>query len=367
MVEREDRINFTKPKLNKLRTPSDKRRVWHDTATRGLGLLVQPTGHKSFFWFRKVHGVPTWKTIGDFPDLTVEQARSSADQFNSDIAEWKRKDYAGPSPFKRRDGLTLETLFDKYLETYKTTGCSPNRGPATEKGLKDVTSWYDRYLKRWSNRKLDLIHRDHVRDLHEEITDKHGPIVANRVVSLLRRVINWAVALEMWAGDNAAEGIRLNVETERERYVEPLEMARLLTALRAEAGINWDLHDAVLLALYLGPRRSNLLAMRWSDIKMSVTGDAEWEIARTKNGKSQKIPLPAEALELIRERRLRVEKKDKGNRWVFPSNGKSGHLKDVKRSWTRLRKAVGISEAHTWQLHGWGECFAPRHRQGARS
>jgi hypothetical protein len=86
MVQRDDHINFTKRTLEALPTPKYKRAAWHDKQTRGLGLLVQPTGHKSFFWFRKVRGAPTWKTIGAFPDLTVEQARSSADQFNTDDA-----------------------------------------------------------------------------------------------------------------------------------------------------------------------------------------------------------------------------------------------------------------------------------------
>lgn len=154
----------------------------------------------------------------------------------------------------------------------------------------------------------------------------------------------------MWAGDNPAEGIRLNVEHSRERYVEPLEMARLLNVLKTEEGVNWDLHDGVLLALYLGPRKANLFAMRWRDVKMSVTGDAEWEIVKTKNGRSQTIPLPLQALELLKARRLRVEKKDKENPWVFPSRGKSGHLKDVKRSWKRLRKDAGIPDVHFHDL-----------------
>lgn len=123
-------INFTKKDLAALPTPTEKRAVWHDTKVRGLGLLVQPTGHKSFFWFRKVNGDPTWRTIGDFPDLSIEQARESADDFNKKLAEWKRKNFVGSNPFKRQDALTLATLFNSYYETLKTKGASPKRGPA---------------------------------------------------------------------------------------------------------------------------------------------------------------------------------------------------------------------------------------------
>ncbi len=81
MSNHQGRFNFRKKSLEALTPPKEKRAVFYDV-TRGLGLLVQPTGHKSFFWFRKVNGDPTWKTIGEFPDLTIEQARAKAAEYN---------------------------------------------------------------------------------------------------------------------------------------------------------------------------------------------------------------------------------------------------------------------------------------------
>lgn len=267
----EDRtLNFTKKGLEALPIPPEKRAVYHDKGTRGLGILVRPTGHKSFFWFRRVNGDPTWKTIGDFPDLTFDQARESADDFNKKLAEWKRKNYEGPSPFKKQDELTLGTLYEKYYETLKTKGASPKRGPATDKSLKDTQAWYDAHLKRWEDRKLDSLRVERVRELHKKITDDNGPIIANRVVSLLRRCINWGIHRDLWHGENPAEKIDWNTEKSRERFVQPDEMARLLKAVEKERGGNWDLHDFVLLSLYCGQRKSNLLAMRWEQIKMNA-------------------------------------------------------------------------------------------------
>jgi hypothetical protein len=40
MANRNDRINFTKKTLESLPTPAEKRVVWHDVQTRGLGLLI---------------------------------------------------------------------------------------------------------------------------------------------------------------------------------------------------------------------------------------------------------------------------------------------------------------------------------------
>jgi len=341
------KINFTKKTLDALTTPNEKRTVWHDVQTRGLGLLVQPTGRKSFCWFRKINGDPTWKTIGEFPDLSIEQARACAAGFNKLLAEWKSRNFEGTSPFKRQDALTLGVLYKNYYETLKTKGCSAKRGPATAKSLKDVQSWYDRYLKCWDDRKVDSLRVDRVRDLHKEITDKHGPIIANRAVGLLRRCINWGIHKDMWHGENPAEKIDWNTEKSRERFVQPDEMARLLKAVEKERGVNWDLHDFVLLSLYAGQRKGNLLAMRWEQIKMNAAGEAEWDIPVTKNGKSHKVPLLPEALTILQDRKKRS--KTLGP-WVFPSNSKTGHVKDMKKSWDRLRKAVKIEDVHIHDL-----------------
>ena len=189
---------------------------------------------------------------------------------------------------------------------------------------------------------------DRVRELHKDITEKNGPIIANRAIGLLRRCINWGIRKDIWQGENPAEKIDWNAEKSRERFVQPDEMARLLKAVEKERGVNWDLHDFILLALYCGQRKSNLLAMRWEQIKMSVTGEAEWEIPITKNGRSHKIPLLPEALTVLQDRKRRA--KDEKSAWVFPSGGKSGHLRDVKKSWGRLRKAVKIPDVHIHDL-----------------
>jgi len=350
MANRSPRINFTKKALDAINAPVNSRAVWHDVQTRGLGLLVQPTGRKSFFWFRKVNGDPTWKTIGEFPDLSIEQARACAAGFNKSLAEWKSKNFEGPSPFKKQDAVTLGSVYKSYYDTLKAKGCSAKRGPATEKSLKDTNSWFERHLKRWEDRKLDAITVDRVRELHKEITTKNGPVIANRAVGLLRRCVNWAIKKDLWQGQNPADKIDWNLETSRDRFVQPDEMARLLKAVENERGVNWDLHDFILLSLYCGQRKSNTLAMRWEQINANAAGEFAWHIPVTKNGKPHVVPLMPEALTVLQERKQRAVKKDKLSVWVFPSDSKLGHIKDMKKGWDRLRKQVGIADVHIHDL-----------------
>jgi hypothetical protein len=82
----------------------------------------------------------------------------------------------------------LGILYEKYYDTLKTKGASTKRSPSTEKSLHDSQAWYDRFLKKWADRKLDAVRLESVRELHKKITDDNGPIIANRVVGLPLRL-----------------------------------------------------------------------------------------------------------------------------------------------------------------------------------
>ena len=132
---RTDQLNFTKRSIEALHVPKKRRATYHDTQTPGLGLLIQPTGHQSFFWFRKVNGNPEWKTIGEFPALSVENARVKAGEFNSLLAKWKGAGYEGPSPFKKRNGVTFGELFDDYHNVYRKQNAKNQDRLPEEKAL----------------------------------------------------------------------------------------------------------------------------------------------------------------------------------------------------------------------------------------
>src|SRR5579863_1873703 len=106
-------INFTKRKIESLPTPKAGRDLYHDAQVRGLVLTVQPSGERAFAWYRKVRRYPTWRTLGRFPDLTVELARGKASNMNARLAE-------GKDPFED-DGLTFGTVYERYITEHLGT------------------------------------------------------------------------------------------------------------------------------------------------------------------------------------------------------------------------------------------------------
>jgi len=102
--------------------------------------------------------------------------------------------------------------------------------------------------------------------------------------------------------------------------------------------------------LFTGARRSNVLAMEWSQIEMERM---VWRIPVTKNGDSQTIPLTPNCMEILRRR------KDDGEaheRWVFPSDRKGrktgilGHLTSPKTAWARLLERAEIDDLRIHDL-----------------
>ena len=325
-----DRLNFTKKAVEALPIPRERREMHYDSQTRGLGVMVQPTSHRSFFWFRKVRGRPTWQTIGDFPDLSVENARARASDLNSRLAKWKAADYEGPSPFERRRDLTLGALVADYLERQvRPHAAHPERAvPDTEAMLKT-------YLAAWKNLRLGTIRRADVLNLHREIGRKNGNVTANRVVQFLRTLYNWADKAEVWRGENPARNVKFFHEERRTRFLQPDELGSLFRALRSTP--NLDLQDFVLLALFTGARRNDIFSMRWENISLA---DNRWEVPKPKNRKPYLVPLMPEAVNLLKKRRMRV----KDSEWVFPSHGKTGHLVNLKKPWQRLLKGARIAD-----------------------
>jgi len=312
------RINFTKQSLEKLTPPpKDGGQVYdtyYDLKTKGLVLLVSYGGSKTFYLYRKINGRPERIKLGGFPDLSVEMARNKAAQHNGQIASGRN-----PQDDKRslRMEMTLEELFDIYMERYSK---------------KHKRSWkYDereipKFLKHWFKRKISGISRADVQALHAKIGAENGMYQANRLLERLRGMYNRAIEWG-WEGTNPALGIKKFREITRDRFLQPNEFPYFMQSLMAET--NRTLHDYIMVSLFTGARRSNVLAMRWEQLDLER---AQWRVPDTKNGEPVVIALVPEAAEILQQRRRLTN-----GPWVFPNtDSASGHFEDPKRGWRRI-------------------------------
>jgi Arm DNA-binding domain len=135
-------INFTKRSIDALPIPTEKRATVYDSRVRGLGLKIEASGHRSFFWFRKLRGKPTWKSLGVYPELSIEKARATAQRLNSDSADWKASGYAGPRPAERRTAPTLNDALRSYVENHLAVKAKdPSRGEKAARYAVNLSGW----------------------------------------------------------------------------------------------------------------------------------------------------------------------------------------------------------------------------------
>jgi integrase len=321
------RVNLTKHMIEKLPTPSDLRVDYRDIRVPGLGLGVQPTGSRVFFWFRRVRGRRTWKSLGKFPAFSVEQARDSAQELNVIIGKWKASGYIGPSPLERSRESTLSVVMEDYIaKRLRGHAKHPERAEA------ELRWTANKHLARLLPRRLGNIRREDVQALHNAVGEKSGHVAGNRSVTTLRAIINWAIDNEIWSGVNPARKIALFAEQSRDRFLRAEEVPQFLQELSVEP--NRDLRDFIWLSLMTGARRGDVLSSRWKDISFDTHS---WRIPDPKARIPYVVPLMPEAIQVLKHR-IAIAK---GSPWIFPSIGKTGHLVGLKRSWKAFLKRTG--------------------------
>jgi len=322
----EQTFRFTKKAILQLGA-SDKIQTYHDTVARGLKLMIRPSGTKTFILYRKISGRPERVTLGRFPDLSIEQARAKADEFNSQIALGKN-----PAHSKRmlRAETTFEELFKLFIERY---------AKVHKRSWKNDEDRYRLYLQHWSQRKLSSIKRLDVQRLHEKIGANCGIYAANRTLSLLKTLFNKAIEWG-WDYPNPVHAIKKFKEKSRERFLQTDELPRLFESLADEP--NGIARDYILVSLLTGARKSNVLAMRWEQINFA---QATWTIPETKTGDPHTVPLVKAAMNILNCRREKSS-----DPWVFPGSGKTGHLVEPKKAWKRILERAGIEDLRLHDL-----------------
>lgn len=333
----EKKFNFTDERLRKI-SSDGKRLMVYDTKQPGLAMRITASGAKTFCFsaWDPRRKRSTDVTLGTYPKVTLTKARELARQRADDLAGGI--DIVGQSQEERNEP-TLDEAFKRWVE---------------KKAAKGKTSWFidvQRYNKHISpvfgGRRVGDITGKQVESWFLLLPQKTGlsTTSANRLLVIIKTVFNQ----ELRKYPNPCDGISLNRETSRERFLRPAELPAFFEALESEETPPY-LRDFVYLGLYTGARKANLLAMRWADLDFDL---ALWTIPadQSKNRTSMNIPLIPAALDILGRRWEENQAGNQSSLHVFPpltSLGRSGHMADPRDSWEGLLKRSGIVD---FRLH----------------
>lgn len=322
-------MKLTKRIVDSTHPPKAGQIFIRDTGLPGFALRVTSKGAKSFIFEGRIHGRVRRITIGPYGPLTVETARNEALSMKSDVSK-------GKDPARERKDRITEPSFKYLTESYIERHAKPHK-----KSWKEDENLINRLFSPWSNRKLSSISRDEVARLHQKIGHENGNYMANRAASLLRKMFNlgmdWGLLPE---GTNPATRVKFFREEKRERFLSPDELRAVLMALKSESNPYWRAYFT--LDLLLGARKNELLSMRWEDIDFTT---ATWKIPTTKAGRPHTLPIPTPAMEIL----LNLKSNDTSP-YVFPGKGSTGHLREPKQAWRRIKENAKVKDIRIHDL-----------------
>ncbi len=321
------KIKFTNSYIKAIKKPVASRSYFQDLKEKGLSLYITQNDVRTFYFRKRINGKDEKIIIGNFPDLSVENARKKLNIIKGQIAQGINPNQEKSS---LRNELTLIELIDEYVEKHS-------------KVHKKTWVYDDRDLRRISspihNLKLSEISTDRVRKLHDEIGSSSGIYQANRFLAVFKSMINKAIEWG-YKGTNPANNIKKFREKSRDRFIQVDELPRFFKSLEVEE--NEVARDYFYLSLYTGVRKGNILSMKWSDVNFQ---SKEWRIPETKNGDPLLIPLIDEAIDVLNNRKIGNDNLGLGDSWVFPSaTSKSGHFEEPKKVWKRVLNRANISD-----------------------
>lgn len=320
-----EKIKVTTKWLNSLKPGQNKK--YADSEQKALQIWIGKNDI-SFYFVIKHQGKQYHQRIGKYPDIQLAEARNESLNRLGKLANHGTLE----APIPRK----LPLVGDAIEALCKS--CSNSRTKTN----------YTAYL-----RVFDHLRETKIRDLkHQDILKIHQdmvnhPVMANHAVKTLATAISRLYkALNITDQENPAKDIKLYPQFPRKRFLDGNEAPAIIAELEKMTGKKLYAAQAyaLLMMIYTGQRKSNVLAMDYSELSRQGV----WVIPAAKaKGKSDiTVPLNEYALNILEKRCGSKDFPKTGP--VFLYRGKP--LKEVRKTMSTACKNCGIQDLHVHDL-----------------
>lgn len=338
----DERLRLTNTLLNKMPFSSQRKR-FHDTECKYLYVFVGAR-KKVFYVYKGQHGSVRLIKIGEFPQMTVEEARQTAVKKVAEISDDE------PTIRSAKDfGMktTLREMKDKYIADRQSA-----QKKMKDRSVQSIHYHIDRYLADWLDWPLKRITPDAVDKRFREMPQKTA---ANTTFRYLRAILNYANELAPYDRPVFVRN-PVGVLSSRKIWSPPKARTRVLSEKEIGMFLNYfdDLFEKnikaripsravtpafLLFVLTTGARKNEAMNLKFSDVK---EGCVVFRVTKTEE---RTIPLHEKTLAIVEElKKVFGDKTD----YVFPGDGKDGHLKEHKKPLLKFIKDCGVD---TFSLH----------------
>lgn len=315
--------NLTKTLIQKLPYAQAGQVFYRDTTLRGFCLRVGTTS-KVFVAEGQVNRTSRRVTIGRADVFSLEVARKKAQVILGAMAEGTDPNKAKRE--KRAEGIIVSRAFDDFFGAKKLSPVTVSNYGRTQ----------HKYLADWADKKITEVTRQMVMTRHQRISEEFGAVTANNALRHFRSVFNFTAAAFDEFPQNPVtiltQARAWHREKRRTRIISGADFPRWWKAVKADTD---DARDIILIALFTGMRRSEVVRLSWDDVNLV---DKTLHLDKTKNGDALDLPLCQYLVELIATRRERVGQ----TKWLFPSKTDSGHVTGFKTFVKRIVEVSGV-------------------------
>jgi integrase len=304
--------------------PGADRTLFWDSGLPGFGLQVTAAGHRSYVVQYRAAGRSRRMSIDGV--LGLAAARKRARSLLGEVAH-DRDPLAEKRKAAALEKDTFRSVADEYFEREGGKLRSAGHQRAALERL---------VFARLGRLPIASILRSDAVRLLDHIEDERGPVMADRTLAIIRKIMNWHASR---SDDFRSPLVRTKARSEngsRDRILEDDELRAVWRAAEAHPGPYGALVRFLLLT---GARRSEASAMRWSEVSGS-----DWTLPAARNKTKVDLirPLSPAALAVI-ERLPRIGKGE----LVFTTDGRRS-LAGFSRFKRRFDKACGVTG---WTLH----------------
>lgn len=311
------KVKLTKSAIDALTASDPRGERIYDTELRGFGVVVYPTGRRSFFLDYGPKGNRRRIILGAYGPLTLDQARKKATAALAGV-------HNDVDPLQARNEVATASTFGEWVEVYLAS--------STKRSKREDERYLGRCVKRWGKRKLESLKVGDV-DAAYQAEKQRGQTTANRWHASLRACLEAAWRQNL-VTENVAKRVRHGPEpTPRSRTLTDEELGRFLGAVDAHpdpfarAAFRWLVQS--------GGRASEVLRAVWEDLDLADLGAATWRVPRPKSGRPVVKPLTRETAEML----AALPRK---SRFVIAGRDPFKPRFDLKKPWYEIIAAAGL-------------------------
>lgn len=352
-----------------------------DTGVRGLMLVITPTGSKKWKVQRDLYRdkklvKSVRKTIGQWPDMDVDAARSRAQEVITQIKRGIDPNAPPPAPEQHGDSVlnwTLERLYKEYEAHMR-------KQDRRDVSIEDMQWRLNTYLADWKTKNIATITKADCKARHELITTNvraaaekskgkrrtfNGKRTANMVMNQLKWALNYA-AKECEDNEtlpaNPVAAVTLHKERGSGRSLHLYDMPEWWIKVHGLPNpLRRQMH---ILGLLSGLRPGTLVAIRrqWIDLDQQTIAIPDEQM---KSDKPFALPLSNYMCDLVRSAIAIGDIMFPRSEWLFPTRSKDGKHIIATQVWKEktLPSQTGHIRRHTYRTIAEKTTIQPSYRK----